>query len=88
MLLTNGRMHTLDARDTVADALLVRDGRLGVLPSMQPGHCTSDMRRAEARLGAARLPDGGPDCPEHRIPSIVPMLTMADGAIVYRRGPG
>lgn len=29
---------------------------LGVLPSMQPTHCTSDMPWADARLGAERLP--------------------------------
>jgi predicted amidohydrolase YtcJ len=28
MLLTNGRIHTLDARGTVADSLVVRDGRI------------------------------------------------------------
>src|SRR5215467_7262906 len=28
MLLTNGRIHTLDARGTVADTLVVRDGRV------------------------------------------------------------
>jgi hypothetical protein len=28
---------------------------LGVIPSMQPTHCTSDMSWAEARLGAARI---------------------------------
>jgi predicted amidohydrolase YtcJ len=29
--------------------------RLGVIPSMQPTHCISDMRWAESRLGAERL---------------------------------
>jgi predicted amidohydrolase YtcJ len=28
MLLTNGRIYTLDARDTIADTLVVRDGRV------------------------------------------------------------
>jgi predicted amidohydrolase YtcJ len=28
MLLTNGRIYTLDARGTVADTLVVRDGRV------------------------------------------------------------
>lgn len=32
-----------------------RFARLGVIPSMQPTHCTSDMRWAEARLGPERL---------------------------------
>jgi predicted amidohydrolase YtcJ len=30
--------------------------RLGVLPSMQPTHCTSDMRWAPGRIGGERLP--------------------------------
>jgi predicted amidohydrolase YtcJ len=32
-----------------------RFAALGVLPSMQPVHATSDMRYAEARLGPDRL---------------------------------
>jgi predicted amidohydrolase YtcJ len=32
-----------------------RFARLGVVPSMQPTHCTSDMRWAEERLGPERL---------------------------------
>lgn len=32
-----------------------RFARLGVVPSMQPTHCTSDMRWAEERLGSERL---------------------------------
>jgi predicted amidohydrolase YtcJ len=28
MLLTNGRIYTLDARGTIADTLVVRDGRV------------------------------------------------------------
>ncbi len=32
-----------------------RFSRLGVLPSMQPTHCTSDMYWAEARLGSKRI---------------------------------
>jgi predicted amidohydrolase YtcJ len=38
---------------TAAD--IPRFSRLGVLPSMQPTHCTSDMRWAPQRLGAERL---------------------------------
>jgi len=38
---------------TLAD--IPRFARLGVIPSMQPTHCTSDMRWAEARLGPERL---------------------------------
>ncbi|MFA6234721.1 MAG: amidohydrolase [Bacteroidota bacterium] len=32
-----------------------RFAALGIVPSMQPTHCTSDMRWAEARLGARRV---------------------------------
>jgi predicted amidohydrolase YtcJ len=39
----------------LAEADIARFARLGVIPSMQPTHCTSDMRWAEARLGSDRL---------------------------------
>jgi predicted amidohydrolase YtcJ len=39
----------------LAEADIPRFSRLGVIPSMQPTHCTSDMRWAEARLGPERL---------------------------------
>eukprot|EP00123_Amoebidium_parasiticum_P017975 comp24054_c1_seq1/m.43188 comp24054_c1_seq1/g.43188 ORF comp24054_c1_seq1/g.43188 comp24054_c1_seq1/m.43188 type:complete len:146 (-) comp24054_c1_seq1:770-1207(-) len=32
-----------------------RIGRLGLIPSMQPTHCTSDMTFAQSRLGTSRL---------------------------------
>jgi predicted amidohydrolase YtcJ len=50
-----------DARFRVEHAQIVdvadipRFHKLGVLPSMQPTHCTSDMYWAEARLGARRM---------------------------------
>ncbi|MCB2203951.1 amidohydrolase [bacterium] len=39
----------------ISPADIPRFAALGVLPSMQPTHCTSDMYWAEARLGAARI---------------------------------
>ena len=49
MLLTNGRIHTMDASGTVVDSLVVRDGRVAfagrsgdVNPS--PGEATLDLR--------------------------------------------
>jgi predicted amidohydrolase YtcJ len=39
----------------LAPADIPRFGRLGVVPSMQPTHCTSDMRWAGERLGPERL---------------------------------
>ena len=48
MLLTNGRIYTLDARDTVVDALVIREGRIAfagrradVNPA--PGEATIDL---------------------------------------------
>ncbi len=39
----------------ISDIDIPRFAALGVLPSMQPTHCTSDMYWAEARLGAIRV---------------------------------
>lgn len=39
----------------IAEADFARFARLGVIPSMQPTHATSDMPWAEARLGPARV---------------------------------
>lgn len=39
---------------------LPRFGRLGVIASMQPSHCTSDMEWADERLGPDRLPGAYP----------------------------
>ena len=39
----------------LAESDIPRFGALGVLPSMQATHCTSDMPWAEARLGPERL---------------------------------
>ncbi|MGD0338914.1 MAG: amidohydrolase [Bacteroidota bacterium] len=41
--------QVLDEKD------IPRFAALGVIPSMQPSHCTSDMRWAEARLGPKRI---------------------------------
>jgi predicted amidohydrolase YtcJ len=45
----------IEHAQVVALADLERFDRLGVIPSMQPTHATSDMRWAEARLGAERV---------------------------------
>jgi hypothetical protein len=45
----------IEHAQVVAPADWARFGALGVIPSMQPTHATSDMRWAEARLGAERL---------------------------------
>lgn len=39
----------------LAQADIPRFARLGIVPSMQPTHCTSDMRWAQDRLGPERL---------------------------------
>ncbi len=39
----------------VAEEDIPRFGRIGVIPSMQPTHCTSDMYWAEERVGSVRI---------------------------------
>jgi predicted amidohydrolase YtcJ len=50
-----GRRFRIEHAQVLTDADVPRFSRLGVLPSMQATHCTSDMRWAEARLGPERL---------------------------------
>ena len=45
-------------RRSSTQADIPRFGRLGVMASMQPTHCTSDMPWAPTRLGAARVAEG------------------------------
>lgn len=71
-LVLNAYERALVQVDTVAYPLRVehaqvlhpddipRFAELGVIPSMQPTHCTSDMYWAEARLGADRVRRGYP----------------------------
>jgi predicted amidohydrolase YtcJ len=47
--------HRIEHAQVLAPEDLPRFAELGVLPSMQPTHCTSDMPWAETRLGSARL---------------------------------
>jgi predicted amidohydrolase YtcJ len=48
--------HRVEHAQILAEPDIPRFQALGVLPSMQPTHCTSDMPWADARLGADRLP--------------------------------
>lgn len=48
--------HRVEHAQILAEADIPRFRGLGVLPSMQPTHCTSDMPWADTRLGADRLP--------------------------------
>jgi predicted amidohydrolase YtcJ len=48
--------HRVEHAQILAVPDIPRFRALGVLPSMQPTHCTSDMPWADARLGAERLP--------------------------------
>jgi predicted amidohydrolase YtcJ len=48
--------HRVEHAQILAESDISRFQALGVLPSMQPTHCTSDMPWADARLGADRLP--------------------------------
>lgn len=47
--------HRIEHAQILTDGDIPRFRALGVLPSMQPTHCTSDMPWADARLGAERL---------------------------------
>jgi len=47
--------HRVEHAQILAEGDIGRFARLGVLPSMQATHCTSDMPWAEARLGPERL---------------------------------
>jgi predicted amidohydrolase YtcJ len=47
--------YRVEHAQILAEPDIPRFRRLGVLPSMQPTHCTSDMPWAVERLGAARL---------------------------------
>jgi len=48
--------HRVEHAQILAAPDIPRFRTLGILPSMQPTHCTSDMPWAEARLGAERIP--------------------------------
>ena len=50
-----GRRFRVEHAQVLTDADVPRFARLGVVPSMQATHCTSDMRWAGERLGAGRL---------------------------------
>jgi predicted amidohydrolase YtcJ len=48
--------HRIEHAQILAEPDIPRFRALGVLPSMQPTHCTSDMPWANTRLGAERIP--------------------------------
>jgi predicted amidohydrolase YtcJ len=48
--------HRVEHAQILAEPDIPRFRPLGILPSMQPTHCTSDMPWADARLGGDRLP--------------------------------
>ena len=51
----DGPRHRIEHAQVVALADIPRFARLGIIPSMQPVHATSDKNMAEARVGAARI---------------------------------
>jgi len=51
---TTGRRHRVEHAQIVHPDDIRRFGALGVIPSMQPTHCTTDMRFAETRVGRER----------------------------------
>lgn len=52
---TSGLRHRIEHAQVVALADIPRFRQLGVIPSMQPTHATSDMNMAEQRVGAQRI---------------------------------
>lgn len=50
-----GPRHRIEHAQVVAPADIARFARLGIIPSMQPVHATSDKNMAEARVGPARI---------------------------------
>ena len=47
--------HRIEHAQVVAPADIARFKSIGIIPSMQPTHATSDKNMAEARIGAARM---------------------------------
>ena len=52
---TGGLRHRIEHAQVVALADIPRFRQIGVIPSMQPTHATSDMNMAEQRVGAERI---------------------------------
>lgn len=50
-----GRRHRIEHAQVVALDDIARFRQLGLIPSMQPTHATSDMNMAESRVGPARM---------------------------------
>lgn len=50
-----GRRLRIEHAQVLSEADIPRFAKLGVLPSMQPTHCTSDMPWAEDRIGPQRI---------------------------------
>lgn len=51
---TEGRRHRIEHAQLIHPDDIRRFGQLGVIPSMQQTHCTTDMRFAEKRVGLER----------------------------------
>lgn len=52
---TGGLRHRIEHAQVVALTDIARFRQIGVIPSMQPTHATSDMNMAEQRVGAERI---------------------------------
>jgi predicted amidohydrolase YtcJ len=62
-ILTNARIHTLDERGTVADTLVVRDGRVAFV-----GRRATSTRRPGSRRSISA---GEPCCPGWSMPTAI-----------------
>jgi predicted amidohydrolase YtcJ len=52
---TSGQRHRIEHAQVVTLADIARFRTIGIIPSMQPTHATSDMNMAEQRVGAERI---------------------------------
>ncbi|HEU4376561.1 MAG TPA: amidohydrolase [Telluria sp.] len=52
---TSGLRHRIEHAQVVTPADIARFKGIGIIPSMQPTHATSDMNMAEQRIGAERI---------------------------------
>ena len=62
-ILTNARIHTLDEHDTVADTLVVRDGRVAFVGRESDVNARPGSRRSTSA--------GGPCCPGWSMPTAI-----------------
>ena len=63
MLLTNARIYTLDGAGTIADTLVVRDGRIAFVGRQADVNRRSSAKRCTIDLGGRAVSPGPRRCP-------------------------